>query len=54
MKKIGILLLLLCGSCMMWAQKVYSVDYDYQADVKVYVVQYEYLAVLLVYEVKYK
>ena len=48
MKKIGILLLLACSSCVMWAQKVYSVDYDYQADVKVFVVQYEYQADLKV------
>ena len=35
------------------AQKVYSVKYDYQADVKVFVTDYEYQADLLVYKVKY-
>lgn len=35
------------------AQKIYSVQYDYQADVKVYVCDYDYQADLLVFKVKY-
>ena len=35
------------------AQKVYSVNYDYQADIKVFVTNYDYQADLLVYKVKY-
>ena len=69
MKKIGILLFLLCGSCMMWAQKVYSVDYDYQAgkndgnwfftdysyqaDKKIYFTKYDYQADIKIYFVDY-
>ena len=33
-----------------YAQKVYSTNYEYQADVKVFVVDYEYQADLLVYK----
>ena len=36
------------------AQKVYSVKYDYQADVKVFVTDHSYQADLLVYKVKYE
>lgn len=36
------------------AQKVYSVDYENQADVKVFVVNYENQADLKVYKVKYE
>ncbi len=36
------------------AQKVFSVNYENQADVKVYVVNYENQADLLVYKVKYE
>jgi hypothetical protein len=35
------------------AQKVYSVDYENQADVKVFVVKYENQADLKVFKVKY-
>ena len=35
------------------AQKIYSVNYDYQADVKVYVVNYDYQADLKIYFVDY-
>jgi len=36
-----------------YSQKVYTVNYDYQADIKVFVTNYEYQADLLVYKVKY-
>lgn len=36
-----------------YAQKVYSVNYENQADVKVYVVKYENQADLKVYKIKY-
>ena len=36
------------------AQKVFSVDYENQADVKVFVVSYENQADLKVYKVKYE
>ena len=36
-----------------FAQKVFSVDYSNQADVKVFVVKYENQADLKVYKVKY-
>ena len=39
--------------CNSHAQKVYSISYDYQADIKVYVTNYDYQADLLVYKVKY-
>ena len=35
-----------------YSQKVYSVQYDYQADIKVFVTQYDYQADLLVYKVQ--
>ena len=35
-----------------YAQKVYSTNYEYQADVKVYVVDYEYQADLKIFFVK--
>ena len=39
---------------MSFAQKVYSVEYQNQADVKVFVVDYENQADLKVYKVKYQ
>ena len=36
------------------AQKVYSTDYEYQADVKVFVVDKSYRADLIVYRVKHE
>ena len=48
---------LLIGICLFsfgsFAQKVFSVDYSNQADVKVYVVEYENQADLKVYKVQY-
>jgi len=52
MKHLLIILLLLSGDHLM-AQKVFSVQYANQADVKVYVVKYESEADLKVYKVKY-
>ena len=52
MRAIAIIFLLLITS-LTYAQKVYSVDYQNQADVKVYVVKYENQADLKVYKVKY-
>ncbi len=54
MKKILIIitLLLVLGSAQ--AQKVYSVKYESQADVKIFVVKYESQADLKVYKVKYE
>jgi len=51
--KIAILIILMCLTFGVKAQKVYSVQYDYQADIKVFVTQYDYQADLLVYKVKY-
>ncbi len=39
---------------MSFAQKIYSVEYQNQADVKVFVVDYENQADLKVYKVKYQ
>jgi hypothetical protein len=41
-------------SCLATAQKVYSVNYENQADVKVFVVKYENQADLKVFKVKYE
>ncbi len=49
---IGLIGLLHEGSLM--AQKVFSVQYEHQADVKVYVVNYEHQADLKVFKVKYE
>lgn len=53
MKRVGFLIIslycLLCGSGGE-AQKIYSVDNRYQADVKVFVVDHEYQADLVVYK----
>lgn len=51
-KQILSLFALLFISVNMSGQKVYSTQYDYQADVKVYVVDNEYLADLIVYRAK--
>jgi hypothetical protein len=54
MKKIILLTVLLLHFGLAKAQKVYSVDYENQADVKVFVVKYENQADLKVYKVKYE
>jgi hypothetical protein len=54
MKYILILAALFLSVSAPRAQKVYSVNYESQADVKVYVVQYESQADLNVYKVKYE
>ena len=48
------LLIILLSSSLAFAQKVYSVKYENQADVKVFVVEYENQADLKVYKVKYE
>lgn len=52
--KIASLFLLLATISTVQAQKVFSVQYQNQADVKVYVVKYENQADLKVYKVKYE
>lgn len=47
---ITITLLGLMASNKSFAQKVYSVDHDYQADIKVFVVDKDYRADLIVYK----
>ena len=54
MKNLLILATMLLSFGAVNAQKVYSVDYENQADVKVFVVQYENQAHLKVYKVKYE
>jgi hypothetical protein len=54
MKKLFVIMLLIGGIGFGYAQKVYSVNYESQADVKVYVVAYESQADLKVYKVKYE
>jgi len=44
-----LLVFTLMAATGLYAQKVYSTDHEYQADVKVYVVDHEYQADLLVY-----
>ena len=44
---------IICFSTYANAQKVFSVDYENQADVKVFVVKYENQADLKVFKVKY-
>ena len=51
MKKIFLIAFVLFTFSAVNAQKVYSVDYESQADVKVFVVQYESQADLKVYKV---
>ena len=41
--------ILILGNFSLSAQKIYSVDHEYQADVKVFVVDAEYKADLVVY-----
>jgi hypothetical protein len=53
MKRFILTLLITAGSFAINAQKVYTVKYESQADVKVYVVKYESQADLKVYKVKY-
>ena len=48
-----LLLIVLFSGVTSFAQKVYSVQYQNQADVKVFVVNYENQADLKVYKVKY-
>jgi hypothetical protein len=52
--KIKVLLVLLAITVTASAQKVFSVQYGNQADVKVFVVKYENQADLKVYKVKYE
>jgi hypothetical protein len=47
-------ILFLCFNCFCNAQKVFSVDYENQADVKVFVVKYENQADLKIYFVDYE
>ena len=55
MKKFYFLIIILhLLSLKMTAQKIYSVEYANQADVKVFVVDYENQADLKVYKVKYQ
>ncbi len=54
MKQFILIAILLLSVAIAKAQKVYSVDYENQADVKVFVVQYENQADLNVYKVKYE
>ena len=53
MKTILFLLFLACFSLFSKAQKVFSVDYESQADVKVFVVEYASQADLKVFKVDY-
>ena len=52
MKKIFIILSTLFVN-QLCSQKIYSVDYSYQADFKVFVVEYPYQADLKIYKVDY-
>lgn len=55
MKKLFLIIVaLLFNIGLVKAQKVFSVDYENQADVKVFVVKYENQADLKVYKVKYE
>jgi hypothetical protein len=54
MYKILTMLILLTGFAIVNAQKVYSVQYENQADIKVFVVKYENQADLKVFKVKYE
>ena len=54
MKKLILLAGVLLASPLLYAQKVFSVEYENQADIKVFVVAYENQADLKVYRVKYE
>ena len=54
MKRFILTLFITAGSFAFNAQKVYTVKYESQADVKVFVVKYESQADLKVYKVKYE
>ncbi|MEN9947619.1 MAG: hypothetical protein RL106_442, partial [Bacteroidota bacterium] len=54
MKKTISIMMLLCSFGFAKGQKLFSVDYESQADIKVFVVQYESQADLKVYKVKYE
>ena len=54
MKNYLYLFLIFFSSLNLHAQKVYSVDYSSQADVKVFVADYESRVDLIVYKVDYK
>jgi hypothetical protein len=55
MKKLSLVILLFIGfSNGIKAQKVFSVDYSSQANIKVFVVKYESQCDLKVYKVKYE
>ncbi len=54
MKQVLLFALLIALSIKADAQKVFSVDYESQADVKVFVVNYESQADLLVFKVDYE
>ena len=51
MKKLPLIIVLTFLTISVFAQKVYSVEYSSQADVKVFVVDYESQADLCVYKV---
>jgi len=53
LRRLFIVLIFICLAWFSDAQKVFSVKYENQADVKVYVVKYENQADLDVYKVKY-
>ena len=52
-EKLFFLFLIFFNNLNLHAQKVYSVDYSSQADVKVFVADYESRADLIVYKVNY-
>ena len=54
MKKIVLIGILIVASFSAKCQKIFSVDYENQADVKVYVVNYENQADIKVFKVKYE
>ena len=53
-KLLFFLFVLTLTTSSLFAQKIYKVDYESQADLKVYIVNYESQADLLVYMVKYE
>lgn len=55
MKKITLIaIMMMCSAFRVSAQKIYSVKYQNQADVKVYAVKYENQADVKIYFVKYE
>jgi len=48
------LILLMLISTSLWAQKVFRVDYESQAEKKIYFVKYESQADLKIFKVKYE